>query len=366
MTPNTKHRIADACRIVLAITFIFSGFTKTIDPWGTAIKITEYLNSFGFETLNQYRFGFSIWLCGAELMMGCMLLFKVRTPLISIFSLATMSFFTVLTFYMAGWGTVEDCGCFGDAVKLSAWETFFKNLVLWPLAFYVWWDARKGKVWPISRREYLTTLLIMCFAFGLGAYCYRHLPLIDFLPFKKGVNIYEAMHRSGPADDITLVYRDRTSGELHNFGIEDTEWYDTVRWEYVDRIETAEDDSDVSLREFAVFDSENDVTESIITDPGTVYMISAVRLEGVKPWCAERLGALVRAAGESGDRVVCLTASPLGEDTDSVRFADGPLVPVYNVDATTLITMLRAKAGVVVLQNGVIRDKFNCRDIKRQ
>ena len=98
MTRNPKRILADACRIILALTFVFSGFTKTIDPWGTAIKITEYLNSFGFETLNQYRFGFSIWLCGAELMMGCMLLFKVRTPLISIFSLATMSFFTLLTF----------------------------------------------------------------------------------------------------------------------------------------------------------------------------------------------------------------------------------------------------------------------------
>lgn len=365
MTQKTKRKIADACRIVLAATFIFSGFTKTIDPWGTAIKITEYLNSFGFETLNQYRFGFSIWLCGAELMMGCMLLFKVRTPLVSIFSLATMSLFTLLTFYMAGWGTVEDCGCFGDAVKLTAWETFFKNLVLWPLAFYVWWDARKGKIWPISRRECVTTLFIMSFAFGLGAYCYRHLPLIDFLPFKKGVNIYEAMHGAGSGGDVTLVCRDRTSGELRNFGIEDTEWYDTVRWEYVDRIEQSVEDSNLALREFAVFDGENDVTESIITDPGTVYMISAVRLEGVKPWCEQRLAALAARALENGDRVVCLTASPLGEGMDSVKFAGGPEIPVYNVDATTLITMLRAKAGVVVLQGGVIGDKLNCRDIEK-
>ena len=366
MTRNPKRILADACRIILALTFVFSGFTKTIDPWGTAIKITEYLNSFGFETLNQYRFGFSIWLCGAELMMGCMLLFKVRTPLISIFSLATMSFFTLLTFYMAGWGTVEDCGCFGDAVKLTAWETFFKNLVLWPLSFYVWWDARKGRIWPISRREYITTLLIMCFAFGLGAYCYRHLPLIDFLPFKKGVNIYERMYRGGEHDDITLVYRDRTSGELRNFGIGDTEWYDTVRWEYVDRIEGKTDDDDVALREFAVFAGEDDVTESIITDPGTVYMISAVRLDGVRPWCAERLAALADRAQKNGDRGVCLTASPLGEGEDSVRFADGPEIPVYNVDATTLVTMLRAKAGVVVLQGGVILDKLNCRDIRKK
>lgn len=366
MKETTRQRIADACCIVLAATFIFSGFTKTIDPWGTAIKITEYLNSFGFETLNQYRFGFSIWLCGAELMMGCMLLFKVRTPLISIFSLFTMSFFTLLTFYMAGWGTVEDCGCFGDAVKLSAWETFFKNLILWPLAFFVWWNARKGRIWPITRREYLTTVLIMCFAFGLGAYCYRHLPLIDFLPFKKGVNIYEAMQQGGSQQgEVTLVYRDRTTGELHNFDIDDTRWYDTVRWEYVDRIEEIESDDDVSLREFAIFDSQgNDVTQSIITSPGTVYMISVVRMDGIKAWCDRKMGALAEYAARNGHKIVCLTASPLRDRQDSIVFDGRVPVPLYNADATTLITMLRAKAGVVVLQDGVISDKLNCRDIR--
>ena len=119
--------LSHACRIVLGVTFIFSGFVKTVDPWGTAIKIQEYLSIYGLESLSGLRFGFSIWLCGAELMMGLMLLFKVRIRLISIFALASMIFFTVLTFLSATWLPVEDCGCFGDAVKLTPWETFAKN-----------------------------------------------------------------------------------------------------------------------------------------------------------------------------------------------------------------------------------------------
>ena len=113
---STLKNLATVCRILLGLTFIFSGFVKTVDPWGTAIKISEYLNAFGFEDLKYYRFGFAIWLCGAELMMGCMLLFKVRTPLISIFAVVAMVIFTSITFVSAVWLPVEDCGpCGGDA-----------------------------------------------------------------------------------------------------------------------------------------------------------------------------------------------------------------------------------------------------------
>ena len=186
--------LSHACRIVLGVTFIFSGFVKTVDPWGTAIKIQEYLSIYGLESLSGLRFGFSIWLCGAELMMGLMLLFKVRIRLISIFALASMIFFTVLTFLSATWLPVEDCGCFGDAVKLTPWETFAKNLVLLPLSVVVWWRYRRDRIFAFSKAEVGCTVLFFSLAMGLGIYCYAHLPLIDFRPFKVGVNIYEAMN----------------------------------------------------------------------------------------------------------------------------------------------------------------------------
>ena len=89
--------LANVCRLILACTFILSGFSKVIDPWGTALKVNEYLSIYGMEYLQPASMTFSIWLCGAELMMGCMLLLKVRIRLISIFALVSMIFFTLLT-----------------------------------------------------------------------------------------------------------------------------------------------------------------------------------------------------------------------------------------------------------------------------
>ncbi len=124
---------------------------------------------------------FSIWLCGAELMMGCMLLFKVRIRLISIFAVLSMLFFTLLTLLSATLIPVEDCGCFGEALKLTPWETFVKNVVLLPMAFVVWWRYRPDKIFAFKPLEIVLTCTFFFLAMYLGYYCYIHLPL-DGLP----------------------------------------------------------------------------------------------------------------------------------------------------------------------------------------
>ncbi len=119
LSQRARSLITGVCRLVLAVVFIVSGFTKVIDPWGKSIKINEYLTIYGFDYLIPASMVFSIWLCGAEMMMGCMLLCKVRIRLVSIFALVSMLFFTILTFLSATFIPVEDCGCFGEAIKLS-------------------------------------------------------------------------------------------------------------------------------------------------------------------------------------------------------------------------------------------------------
>ena len=353
------HIAAQVCRIVLAVVFIFSGFVKTIDPWGTAIKINEYLLSFGLDWVGDYRFGFAIWLCGAELMMGLMLLLRVRTPLVSIFSLLTMTFFTALTFYIARWGTVEDCGCFGDALKLDNWQTFYKNLVLWPMALVVRLDARHGRLWPITRADATKTILIMSFAFGLGAHCYRHLPLIDFLPYKVGVNLREELARGGEVEAV-FVCRDIQSGELHEFGSADTTWYDMTRWEFIESREVVTTQRNMSLGEFSIFDVEGDHTAEILDFEGCTHILSIVKLEMLTEHCTERMAEFVVAAEARGEHVVAITASPL--DGTSTLTLGTTTIPLYNIDATTQMTMLRAKTGIVPLTNGIITSKLNCRD----
>lgn len=358
--------LANVCRLILACTFIVSGFTKVIDPWGTALKVNEYLSIYGLEYLQGGSMVFSIWLCGAELMMGCMLLFKVRIRLISIFAVLSMVFFTVLTLLSATLIPVEDCGCFGEALKLTPWQTFAKNVVLLPMSFVVWWRYRPDRIFAFNPLEIVLTVTFFCLTMYLGYYCYRHLPLIDFLPYRIGVNIHEAMHapvvEAGETHTV-LVYRNRETGKLHEFSLEDTEWQDADRWEWVDTRTTSEVPSIRPLvSEFALRDADGDATEQIVTAPGTVYMLCVTSFDRLPRACARRMARLVERAREEGAAVVCLTPQPL-DGVTCHDFGTGG-VRCYNIDASTMKTMLRAENGLVVLRDGTITAKRNCRDIR--
>ncbi len=301
MASRRLKNISHACRIVVGAIFVFSGFVKSVDPWGTALKVNEYLSIYGFEELLPYSMIFSIWLCGAELMMGLMLVFKVRTRLISIFALVSMIFFTALTFLSATWIPVEDCGCFGDALKLTPWQTFLKNLVILPMVFVVWYRYRKYRVMELHRSEVALTCLFCIFAMGVGAYCYFNLPLIDFLPYKRGANIYEmieAQHDTGSdvmaVEEYVLVYRNRRTGKLREFAIDDEEWQDEDKWEWVEtRVDNEAPAVQTLISEFSISDPEGNFTRDILTRRGRVDMRdeSERHRRGVPQPFAERGGA---------------------------------------------------------------------------
>lgn len=357
---------AAVCRLVLACTFVVSGFTKVVDPWGTALKINEYLSLYGLEFLRPASMGFSIWLCGAELMMGCMLLFKVRIRLISIFALVSMIFFTVLTFLSATLIPVEDCGCFGEALKLTPWQTFFKDLALLPMAVAVWWRYRPDRIFAFKALEIALTCIFFTSSMYLGYYCYRHLPLVDFLPYKVGVDIREAMaaaEAESAATETVLVYRNLHSGELREFTLDDTEWQDAATWEWVDtRTSETAPDLHMMISEFSLRDAGGDATERVLVTPGRLYMLCVTRFDKLPRRCERRMERLAAKAEAEGAEVVCLTPEPL--DGHYVHRFGGREVACCNIDASTMKTMLRANNGLVVLDDGVITAKMNCRDIR--
>ena len=368
LSQRARSLITGVCRLVLAVVFIVSGFTKVIDPWGTSIKINEYLTIYGFDYLIPASMVFSIWLCGAEMMMGCMLLCKVRIRLVSIFALVSMLFFTILTFLSATFIPVEDCGCFGEAIKLSPWETFFKNLALLPMAAVVWAYYRNDKILAFRRSEVALTVFFFLLTMGLGFYCYCHLPLIDFLPYKIGVNIREEMHASsaaGPEGELqtVLVYRNRMTGEEREFALDDTEWQDDTVWEWVDtKILGEVPEMNPMIEEFALRNGAEDVTDRVLAPPGRLYLICVTRFDCIGRRCEDRLERLVERALQEGAHVVCITPEPL-QGNAIHSFGKSTPVPCYNIDGSTLKTMLRAHTGIVVLDDGVIADKRNCRDI---
>lgn len=364
--PLNKKKILrntiEVCRIILALTFIFSGFVKSVDPWGTGLKVGEYLAAFDMDWLYGWRFGIGIWLNGAELMLGLMVLFKIRLRLTSMFISAAMLFFTVLTLVLAIWDPVEDCGCFGEAVKLTNWQTFIKNLILLPMALIVCWKARKLPIRPTWSDGFFM-VLFGTIAFGIGVYSYMHLPIIDFLPYKKGTDLVAAMNTPGTEDIETIViYRDRQTGKEHKFELSDTTWYDESRWEFVDtEIIAIHNAVHPTIRDFAIFNDTGVVTDEIIGHPGVVYMIFASELSRINPGCESRLEAAASQASARGYKVICVTADPL-RLYPSVHLGN-EIVQCYNMDATTMKTVLRAMVGVVVLRNGVIVDKINCYDL---
>ncbi len=358
-------------RLILAITFLFSGFVKVIDPWGTALKVDEYLAIYGMESLSWLSMAFSIWLCGAEMMMGCMLLAKVRIRLVSLFALISMIIFTSVTLLSATILPVEDCGCFGEALKLSPWQTFIKNLILLPLAVVVWYRYRKDRLFAFKPAELALTTIFCSLSMGLGIYCSRHLPIIDSLPYKIGVDLRS--ERLNPSmeelelqdvSSTTLVYRDKQSGKLREFSLEDSEWQDESRWEWVEtRSNFTMPQIRASIEEFALRDKSGDVTQELLNTEGRVYMLCVNRFSKLRRGCQNRFAALIKRAETEGGVVVCLTPDRL-PDSGFYSFGGSTPIRCCNIDVHTIKTLLRANNGMVELTDGVITDKHNCRDIE--
>lgn len=367
MTNRSFKILSHACRIIFALTFIFSGFVKSIDPWGTAMNIHNYLISYNLEALFPVEMPFSIWLCGAELMMGLMLLLKVRIRLISIFAVIAMTFFTVLTFLSATVIPVEDCGCFGEVIKLTPWKTFLKNLILLPMAFCFFWRYRKDRIFSFSKREATLTGIVFLFAMGIGIYSYLHLPLIDFLPYKVGVNIPQAMEEARESyneDQVIVVYRNRKTGKLKEFSISDEPWHNEEKWEWVEtKIIEEEDRKSVEpmILEFHIsaMDGE-DVTEQILSEPN-IFLICLQRPD-ISEEDQASLKNLIEYAERRDFQVVCLTPHNTVEAT-TISFLDSAPVLCCTMDSKTMKTMLRAQTGYVLLRRGTIVEKKNVRDI---
>ena len=359
-------KIPDVCRYVIAVIFIISGFVKTIDPWGTTLKMQEYLMMLGLDFLLGCKEALAIWLCAAEMMMGCMLMFRVRLRLISVFSVVSMTVFTFLTLYMAIYTPIEDCGCFGAAIKLTPWQSFFKNLILWPMSAIMWWTERDRRFFPFTMREGVLTLVFMFGSGLLGVYCYRHLPIIDLLPFKEGVNLRAELADKEPEEIKTIVKcKNLQSGEIVNFAMDDPTWYDTEVWEFVDTwVEGATKRSrsvDITINDFVLFDNYGDVTASVLADEGTTYLLCIQTTDKLNERIYKKFTELIEYAESQGNKVACVTASAV---EDNVLHIGGYDVSCYNMDDSALNILMRSKAGVITLYDGVIQDKCSFRDIK--
>ena len=344
------------CRVVFALTFLVSGFYKAIDPWGTILAMRNYLVAYDITAPDWLVTTLSIWLSCAELMMGCMLLFKVRIRMASVFAVLSMIFFTVLTFLSATVIPVEDCGCFGELVKLTPWQSFAKNAALLPMALCFWYRYRPDRIFAFSKLEFSLMCFFFTFAMSMGTYHYLHLPLIDMLPYKVGVNIVEEMDKARAnqsAEEVVLLYRNIRTGRIREFSLDDKAWHNDKRWEWVEtRVESDNNSVEPMILEFYISNHEGDKTAEILSHEGKLYMLFMANLEYDEA-VQERFESVEQYVENSGGTIIYITPENI-TDPDS---------NIYNMDSKTMKTILRADYGLVELENGTIIGKYNYRDI---
>lgn len=344
--------VTAAARYLLALLFIFSGAAKAVDTFGLSIKLGEYFSAMGLGFLGVFDTAGALLLPALEMLVGFMLLGGVSRRLASWAVFLAMSFFTLLTLWIAVADPVSDCGCFGDLVKLTNWETFFKNLVFWPLSFILWRGRNEpwhnGRTPSVLRTAAVYAILIPV-SLALGLYSYSYLPPVDPTPFRVGVNIPHAMAVHDGATETILVYRDRTDGKLHDFSIEDTTWYDSSRWEYVDT-KTIGQSAAPEIKTVPMFEGNIDRSAEILERKG--YTLLFV-VNDYDPAYREDMAAFAAYVLHFNGRAVALSAGNLPASLGESG------IEAMGSDYTVLHTMVQHRTGgAILLHDGTILGKW--------
>lgn len=351
-----------AARWIVGATFVLSGLVKSVDPIGTSIFIDEYLATYSLSWLEPLDLFMAVTLGAAELAIGVMLCLRLATRLAALLSTAALAVFTVVTLLSATLLPIGDCGCFGDALSLSPWSTFVKNLVLLPLSWWVWRSVRGEPMWRMSRNRAIASVATLLAALAVNIYSLRHLPLIDFLPYKVGVDLRGEIEREreslAAARRTIMVCRNEATGVEAEFDSEDPAWWEG--WEVVST-RTEGEAVPTEFSDFAVYSAYGDeLTDEILANTARQHLLCIARMGEVSLRRQHKIDDFLSAAEAAGEMVVCLTAGCVEGSTELVA---GHAVRCCYIDAMVLRSLLRADVGVVTLDDGVIVDKRSWRDM---
>ncbi|NND16000.1 MAG: DoxX family membrane protein [Eudoraea sp.] len=351
-------------RLIVGALFIFSGFIKLNDPVGFAFKLEEYFSPavFDLSFLMPLALTLAIVIVIAEVLLGLALLLGYKTKMTLWLLLGMIVFFTFLTFYSAYFNKVTDCGCFGDAIKLTPWESFTKDVILLVLILILWW----GKHWITPLLDGRKRTWVMGFALVLCSWfayhVYNHLPTLDFRAYKVGVNIEEGMTipEDAPKSIFEYAWKFNSNGEEKVIVTRGD--YPQVDGEFIG-VETTEIQAGYvpPIHDFTIEQFGNDQASVILKEP-KLAMIIAYDLSQSDADGFTRLPEMTKKAEEAGYKVIGMSASSV-ESAAALSARYKLTFPFYFTDATTLKTIIRSNPGVVLLIDGTIVQKEHFNDL---
>ncbi|MCK9160460.1 MAG: BT_3928 family protein [Bacteroidaceae bacterium] len=366
MKVQNKHNIlkafVNASRFVLAAVFVFSGFVKAVDPLGTQYKILDYLTAFGVSSYFPHSIVLliSVVLSSIEFLLGVSLFFGIKRTISSTFILAYMMVMTPLTLYLALFNPVSDCGCFGDALRLTNWQTFIKNVVLL-VASYLVFVYRKQIIRFVSvKTEWLVLLYSALFIIGLVGYCLDDLPIIDFRPYRIGVNIKKAM--SIPVNAEPSVYKSKFILEKNGLRKEYTlDNYPDSTWTFVETKTVLKKQGYVPpIHDFSIseLNTGKDITDSVLSNTGYVFLLVVHRIEEASDSYIDLINEIYDYSVENGYGFYALTSSSK-KQIEKWKDRTGAEYDFYLTDDITLKTMIRSNPGLLLIKNGTILNKWS-------
>ena len=318
-----KKLCVNVCRIILAIVFILSGFVKAVDPLGTQYKIDDYLEAMSLGGLlpGMATLGASIAQSAVEFCLGVFLLFAIRRRLTSRLILLIMAAMTPLTLWLAIENPISDCGCFGDALVLTNWQTFWKNVVLLVCAIVVALWPKEMFRFVSKSNQWIVINYSALFILAISAWSLYYLPTFDFRPYHVGTNLRQNWQRTMDGED--LPYADF----------------------FIENVKDGED-----------------ITEALLNDSSYVFLMVSPYLEQADDSRLDLINELYEYANEHSYGFYCLTSST-HENIERWREITGAEYPFCLTDGITLKTVIRSNPGLLLLKDGTIIRKWSHNDL---
>ncbi|WP_316781391.1 BT_3928 family protein [Pedobacter antarcticus] len=357
-------------RIFVGVLFIFSGLIKANDPLGFGYKLQEYFDVFHMPWLSPFATGIAIFLCILEIVLGALLLFGFWSRKVTAGLLGIIIFFTFLTFVSAAFKVVTSCGCFGDAIPLTPWQSFSKDLVLLVLIVYLFINRNKIHALTDNQgKQRLGVIGVTALSLIFSIYTYTYLPVLDFLPYKVGQSLPEAMRIPDGAqpDEYVITYKlhHKVTGENKEMSDKDylkTEIWKDDNWEIVGEPtqKLIKKGYEAKIKDLMISDaSSTDYTKELIENPYYNLVIVAYYLKDTDEQAIQEMNTIAaQAAKEFNVRTVLLTSSS-AQDADQFSKENKLMAEVFYADAVPLKSMVRSNPGLMLMKNGVVINKWS-------
>jgi uncharacterized membrane protein YphA (DoxX/SURF4 family) len=360
-----KNVIVQFSRIFVGILFIISGLIKLNDPLGFSYKLSEYFSEpvFNIPFFEPFSLSIALFLVILEVFLGVMLLIGYKSKL-TIWSLVLLIImFTFLTFYSAYYNVVKDCGCFGDALHLTPWQSFTKDIVLLFFILILFFNKKSIKpLFGTTTQNSLAILTIVLCAF-MGYWVLNHLPIKDFRPYKVGTNINEGMRipDNAPKSVVEMIFIYKVNGVDKEFTEKDLMSLPTGAT-FVDRKDKVITEGYVPpIHDFAMEKDGSDYKEEFLKEPKLMIFVAYDLMKSDKEGL-RKLEQLNLKAKSKGYKVIGMTAST-PDDIAKTKKDFGYTFDFYFCDGIALKTIERANPSIVVLENGTITQKVHYNDI---